>query len=223
MPVKNYLVRSLYQINNRAQGISPGDYGTYKKMHELTLASLKKYIGGEWELILFEGEVDNAQQMFRDVFIRTHRLWSQQACNILFVDLDILAVGSVDLFDQYQHFTMFAQTGDERRGLAPDQFYNCGLRYFPHVMSNTVWDLGLKLYQDWNDDSEWDREQLIYSQMLLSQPGFVFKNIQINSDYQFNSYEFHPDYLDQYKLLHFHSSKGPRPMFALMKKYSSDY
>ena len=61
-------------------------------MHELTLASLKKHIGGEWELILFEGEVDNAQQMFKDVFIRTHRLWSQEICNMLFVDLDILAL-----------------------------------------------------------------------------------------------------------------------------------
>ena len=222
MDIKNYVVRSLYRINNRAQGISPGDYGIYKKMHELTLVNLEKHVDGEWELVLLEGEVDNAQQMFRDVFMKTYHLWSEQKCNILFVDLDILAVGSVNFFDQYKHFRMFAQIGDEQRGLTRDQFYNCGLRYFPHDMDTAVWDTGLALYQDWNEDCEWDREQLIYSKMLCSQTDFVFKDVQITSDYQFNLYNFNPEYLNQYRLLHFHSSKGPRPVFALIKKYLTE-
>ena len=186
-------------------------------MHELTLTRLEKYIGGEWELVLLEGEVDNAQQMFKDVFMKTYRLWSEQQCNILFVDLDMLAVNSVDFFDQYKHFTMFAQIGDERRGLSKDQFYNCGLRYFPHCMDPAVWKLGLELYKDWTDDAEWDREQVIYSKMLLSQSDFIFTPEIINA--YFHSYNFCPEYLDQFKLLHFHSAKGPKPVFALMKKY----
>lgn len=209
MAVKNYIVRSLYRLNNKAQSILPTDYRTYKKMHELTLSSLEKHIGGEWELILFEGEVYNAQQMFRDVFIKTHRLWSEQKCNILFVDLDILALRSVDFFDQHKDFTMFAQISD--------QYYNCGLRYFPHTMDPAVWDLGLELYQDWNDNCEWDREQRIYSKMLSSQPDFIFNPGPINV--WFHTLEFYPEYFDQYKLLHFHSAKGPKPVFALMKKY----
>jgi len=225
MDVKNYVVRSLYKVNNGAschpdgkQSISPKDYHTYEKMHQLTLASLEKYIGGNWELVLFEGEVENAQQMFRDVFIKTHRLWSEQRCNILFIDLDILALGSVDFFNQYKDFTMFAQIGDERRGLAWDQFYNCGLRYFPHDMNPAVWDIGLELYKEWNDNCEWDREQLIYSKMLCSQTDFVFPEVIINSFYF--SYEVDPELVKQYKLLHFHSSKGPKPVFALIKKYA---
>ena len=99
MYVKNYVVRSLYKLNNKALSIVPEDYFIYKEMHELTFASLKKYIGGEWNLVLFEGEVDNAQQMFKDVFIKTHHLWSEQKCNILFIDLDILALKSVDFFE----------------------------------------------------------------------------------------------------------------------------
>ena len=217
MDVKNYLVRSLYRVNNGASphpdgklSISSTDYRTYEKMHELTLASLEKHIGGNWELLLLEGEVDNAQQMFRDVFMKTYHLWSEQRCNILFVDLDILALESIDFFDQYQDFTMFAQIRD--------QFYNCGLRYFPHTMDPTVWTTGLELYQEWNDTCEWDREQLIYSKMLCSQPDFIMPQVPINV--YFHSYDFNPEYFKQYKLLHFHSSKGPKPVFALMKKYA---
>jgi hypothetical protein len=224
MDIKNYVVRSLYKVNNGAschpdkeQSISPTDYRVYKKMHELTLTSLEKYIGGNWELILLEGEVDNAQQMFRDVFMKTYHLWSEQKCNILFVDLDILALGSIEFFDQYKHFTMFAQIGDERRGLGLDQFYNCGLRYFPHDMDPAVWATGLELYQAWNDDAEWDREQLIYSKMLCSQTDFVFHQVAINSFYF--AYDFDAELFKQYKLLHFHSAKGPKPVFALIKKY----
>jgi len=181
-------------------------------MHELALPNLKKYIGGNWELVLFEGEVDNAQQMFRDVFIKTHRLWHEQPCNILFVDLDVLAVASVDFFDQYNDFRMFAQI--------EDQSYNCGLRYFPHTMDPAVWDIGLELYRDWDEDSEWDREQRIYSKMLCSQADFVFKQVPMNV--WFHTLEFDPDHFDQYKLLHFHSAKGPKPVYALMKKYLAE-
>ena len=120
----------------------------------------------------------------------------------------------------YKDFTMFAQIGDERRGLAWDQFYNCGLRYFPHSMNPAVWDTGLALYQEWNDNCEWDREQLIYSKMLCSQPDFVFPKVPINSFYF--SYEVDPELVKQYKLLHFHSSKGPKPVFALIKKYAEE-
>jgi hypothetical protein len=180
-------------------------------MHELTLTSLKKYIGGEWELVLFEGEVDKGQQMMKDVFIKTHRLWSQEPCNILFVDMDILACGPIDFFNQYKHFTMFAKIRED--------FYNCGLRYFPHTMDPALWDIGFELYKDWNDDAEWDRDQLVYSKMLCSQNDFVFTQIPINV--WFETFEFHPEFLTQYKLLHFHSAKGPRPVFALIKKYST--
>jgi hypothetical protein len=180
-------------------------------MHELTFASLKKHIGGEWDLVLFEGEVDNAQQMFKDVFIKTHHLWSEQKCNILFIDLDILALRSVDFFDLYKNFTMFVEI--------TDQFYNCGLRYFPHTMDTSVWNTGLELYKNWDENCEWDREQLIYSKMLCSQPDFIFKDGPIAS--QFDSYDFKPEYFNRCKLLHFHSSRGPKQTFELMKKYSA--
>jgi hypothetical protein len=228
MTIKNYVVRSLYKINNEVEiypsgkpSITPTDYRVYKKMHELTFPTLKKYIGGNWELVLFEGVVDNAQQMFRDVFMKTYHLWTEQKCNILFIDLDILALGSIDFFDQYKHFTMFAQIGDEQlNGFPLDQYYNCGLRYFPHAMDPAVWDIGLELYRDWNEDSEWDQEQQIYSKMLCSQVDFVFKQGPINSQFDPNHYD--PGYFDQYKLLHCYSSRGPKPVYALMKKYLAE-
>jgi len=55
--------------------------------------------------------------------------------------------------------------------------------------------------------------------MLCSQSNFVFEQIPFNA--YFHSYEFNAEYFKQYKLLHFHSSKGPKPVFALMKKYYS--
>ena len=226
MTVKNYLIRSLYKINS-AVGINPGaqpsitstDYRVYKKMHDLTLPTLEKHIGGEWELVLFEGEVEHAQQMHKEVFMRTYQMWSEQPCNILFVDLDIMAFGPIDFFNQYNDFTMFSQIGDEAlNGYPLDQYYNCGLRYFPHTIDSAVWDLGLSLYKEWPDKGcEWDRDQLVYSKMLLSQPNFVFPNVAINSFYM--SYDVNPEFLKQYKLLHFHSSKGPRAVHALMKRY----
>jgi hypothetical protein len=217
MNVKNYLVRSLYKINNPVEiypdgkpSITSTDYRVYKKMHDLTFPTLQKHIGGEWELLLFEGEVDHAQQMHKDVFMRTYRLWSEQSCNILFVDLDIMAFESAEFFDQYKDFTMFTEIRD--------QYYNCGLRYFPHTMDSAIWDVGLELYKQWPDEGcEWDRDQLVYSKMLCSQPKFVFKQIAINS--QFDGIHYDPEYLNQYDLLHFHCSKGPKPVYALMKKY----
>ena len=76
----------------------------------------------------------------------------------------------------------------------------------------------LELYQAWNDDAEWDREQLIYSKMLCSQTDFVFHQVAINSFYF--AYDFDAEHFKQYKLLHFHSAKGPKPVFALIKKYA---
>jgi hypothetical protein len=220
MTIKNYVVRSLYKINNGVEiypsgrpSITPTDYRVYKKMHELTFPTLKKYIGGEWELVLFEGQVDYAQQMHKEVFMRTYQLWSEQPCNILFVDLDIMAFGSVEFFDRYKNFAMFTEIRA--------QFYNCGLRYFPHTMDPSIWDVGLDLYKEWGNDTEWDRDQLVYSKMICSQPDFVFEQGPINS--QFDSIHYDPGYFDQYKLLHFHCSKGPKPVYALMKKYQSEF
>jgi hypothetical protein len=97
--MKNYIVRSLYKLNQGVLSISPSDYITYKEMHEYTLRSFNQYISAPWELILLTGEVDNSQQLFKDVFNKTYEIWQREDCNILFIDLDIVAVKPVTLFD----------------------------------------------------------------------------------------------------------------------------
>jgi hypothetical protein len=211
--MKNYLVRSLYQIDKGVLHIAPADYCTYKEMHEYTLTSFNQFIAGPWDPILFTGTVDNVQEMFKDVFLRTYNLWHQEECNILFVDLDIVAVKPVSIFDQYQNFTMFFRLLDQ---------FNCGLRYFPASMSKSIWEYGLTLYNEWNNDCEWDREQTIYSKMCVSQEDFVTVTTPIIAQGNISAFN-DSEYRSQHPLLHLHSSHiGPSKALDLIKNFYSE-
>lgn len=206
--MKNYIVRSLYKLNQGVLGIAPSDYITYKEMHEYTLKSFNQYISAPWELILLTGEVDNSQQLFKDVFNKTYEIWQREDCNILFVDLDIVAVKPVTLFDQYQYFTMFFRLNDQ---------FNCGLRYFPSTMDQSIWDYGLELCRDWTDDVEWDREQTIYSKMCVKQEEFTTIAEPIVAQGNISAFN-DDDYISKHPLLHLHSSHvGPSKALELIK------
>ena len=223
----NYLVRSLYQITQGMMRLKSEHYTAYKAMHELTLPLLEKYVQGNWQLILLQGSANTVHDMFKEVFVRTYQLWKSEPCNVLFVDLDIMTFHGVDIFDQYQHFTMFDTEGQKQRKFETkttvlyrnETFWNCGLRYFPSTMSEATWGVGFSLFDSWTDNNEYDREQLIYSRMLNSQTEFVPSSQRLIIQRTAAEFE-NVEVAKNTPMIHFHSSRGPWENLEYMKNYS---
>jgi hypothetical protein len=230
--MKNYLVKSLYQVVdpdwkvvNRSH--EEDLYQKYQAMHQLSLASYQRFLGGTWELKFFEGDVDNINQAFERTFWAIHDLWHSEPCNILYTDPDTMAVKVLNPWGQYPHFTMFNYT-DPRSFDKPnrynkqfDHFFNAGVRYFPSTMSRDIWASGAEMARNW-DYETYDTEQIILNTMLWDQP---VQRIDVLNPYM--AYQaFHPDIRvsDQWNglrlgdagILHFHSSRDAQNRLEIM-------
>lgn len=231
--MKNYLVKSLYRVRDPDWKVLDRShetnlYDNYQTMNQLSLASYHRLLGGNWELKLFEGEVDNINQAFERTFWAIHDLWHSEPCNILYTDPDTIAINRINPWGQYRHFTMFNYTDPKsfnkpnRYGRQFDHFFNAGVRYFPATMSEDIWNIGKDMAQDW-DYETYDTEQIILNTMLWSQP---IERIDALNPYM--AYQaFHPDVgicdrwnglrLQDAGILHFHSSRDSQSRLEVMQ------
>jgi len=200
---------------------------SYTAMEELCVASAKQYIKDLDEVKVFRGNADNIRDVFKINFYEIYELW-KEGHNILYADLDVLFVKDVNYFEQFAKFSMFnlsdpVFTSDDHYNVQFNHFFNCGIRYYPKDMDQSVWDLGIEMVENWNPD-RWDSEQIIYNAMMFSQdikltdvlkPWLAYQMLAGNAqlDYEHNKIN-----LTDARSIHFHGSRDSYDRLQAMQQ-----
>jgi hypothetical protein len=231
--MKNYLVCKNYSITDHTkwyedrsqeQGIS----ANYTAMERVMCDSAQRHLAGLDEIVVHRGQAAHIRDVFRIHFKEIYELWSNEPCNILYCDLDVVFLKSATFFDQYDFFAMFnftdpTRTVDPHYGLTFERFFNCGIRYYPHTMSNAVWNTGFKMLENWNPE-RWDCEQVIYNQMLWSQnispqlfyrPDLSFQMLH-NIPLHRQNKNFNQISILDAAVVHVHGSRGSNDRLSIM-------
>ena len=238
--MKNYLVKSLYQIANPDWHVLDRRHETnlfeqYMELHEMSLDSFNQHLKGDWELKFFTGEFHDINQAFESTFWAIHDLWHQEPCNILYTDPDTLAVQPVDVFGKFPNFMMFNHTDPrtfDRDGIVFEHFFNAGVRYFPSTMSEETWKLGADMARNWNYNS-YDTEQIILNAMLWSQGldvqqvhhpklnwmAMSLRNMDPAWMSAHSAWNLFP--IESAEIIHFHSSRGAQAVKQIMELVKS--
>ena len=203
----------------------------YTEMEKICIASAEEHLQDLDEVKVFRGEADNIRDVFKKNFYEIYDLW-KEGHNILYVDLDVVFMKPVAFFDQFDKFSMFnltdpPKTSDDHYNVNFDFYFNCGVRYYPKDMNQEVWDLGIKMMENWNPD-RWDSEQIVYNAMMWSQDGiepgqvynpkaayqmlFDFRSSQSSINTQFNQMDF-----QEAHVIHVHGSRGSANRLDLMQ------
>lgn len=177
--MSNLLVGKNYKIQDHSKWYSDRSAEAshlvedYSAMENILTTTAKKHVADLDDVIIHKGEADNIRDVFKIHFKEIHELW-KEGHNILYCDLDAMFLKPVEYFGKFNEFRMFnltdpTSTHDTHYDIKFDNFFNCGIRYYPQDMSDEVWDLGLQMLENWNPD-RWDCEQVIYNAMMFSQP-----------------------------------------------------
>lgn len=199
---------------------------SYTAMEELCVASAKQYIKDLDEVKVFRGNADNIRDVFKINFYEIYELW-KEGHNILYADLDVLFVKDVQYFDQFDKFSMFgltqpSSTVDEHYNIEFKHFFNCGIRYYPKDMDQSVWDLGIEMVENWNPN-RWDSEQIIYNAMMFSQDIKLTEVLKPWLAYQMltdseNDYTHNKINLGDARAIHLHGSRGSTDRLQSMQR-----
>ena len=204
---------------------------SYTAMEKLCVASAKQYIKDLDEVKVFRGNADNIRDVFKINFYEIYDLW-KEGHNILYADLDVLFVKEVEYFDQFDKFAMFnltdpTSTRDEHYNVKFEHFFNCGIRYYPKDMDQSVWDLGIEMVENWNPE-RWDSEQIIYNAMMFSQDIKLAEVLKPWLAYQMLTGDEQQDYrhnkinLSDARAIHLHGSRSSSNRLQSMQKLHLD-
>jgi len=212
-------------------------YNWYMKMNEISLRTFEKNLAGDWEFIFYNEEVENIQNVLQEHFFKIYDLWKSEPCNILYCGPDNLVMKPTEVFGKYDQFMMFNYTDPKscndknKYNLKHEHFFNADVRYFPHTMSEDIWQLGAKMASDWDFDC-WNTEQIILNEMLWKQPGRTIENtLDATMAYQ-GFYLFEDDWdrrldwqnawngihIADANIIHLHGSRNAEMKFELMEQ-----
>ena len=234
--MKNYLVKSLFRVVNpnwlvHDRSHESDMYDNYLAMHQISVESFQKHLGGEWEMIFISGDVDNINQAFEKTFWTVYELWHREPCNILYTDPDTVAINTVDIWNQFDKFMMFNHTDPRQFNTENtynrqfENFFNAGVRYFPHTMFESTWELGAAMAQNW-DHRTYDTEQIILNSMLWDQGVTLEQVLRPDIAYQAQwlpsaniALQNHWNGIDinHSKIIHVHGSRNSKIKLQLMK------
>ena len=234
--MKNYLVKSLFEITSANWHVMDRSheqdlYRNYVAMHQVSVGSYKQHLQGDWELKFVGGRFQDINQAFERTFWFIHDLWHSEPCNILYTDPDTVAVRPIDIWDDFDRFMMFNHT-DPKSFEKPnpwnqrfEHFFNAGVRYFPADMSESTWEVGCSMAQDWRFDT-YDTEQIILNAMLWSQGITLEQALRPDIAYQAQWLPMLPVAqqdawngitIDQAAIIHVHGSRDSRIKLDFMK------
>lgn len=171
--MKNYVVWTNCAVQDTESrfGIEacadPAVRADYNRMHELSLASARHFLRGDWEPIVFDQPAESRVTMFRDNWYRVRDLWHSEPCNVLYLDSDTVFVKPTEIFGRWPQYRLFNWTTPPRHADFP-HYFNAAVRYHPYTMSADTWAVGDDMAENWNLDI-WDQEQLIFNAMFWSQ------------------------------------------------------
>lgn len=171
--MKNYVVWTNCKISEtQAQfGIQPcGDPASqqaYDTMFQISRATAKKFLAGDWQEVVFDEPAETRVHMFQKNWQRIWDLWHKEPCNILYLDSDTMFIRPTEIFGRFEEFRMFNWTDPKSNQQFPN-YYNAGVRYYPSSIKSDVWKIGEDIARNWKLDI-WDQEQLIFNSMFWSQ------------------------------------------------------
>jgi len=228
--VKNYLVSAVRPIRN---GWMTADstqlYKDYREMYDLSLASFQRFVKEPFEAVLWEDPVDDNESYTRANWKSIKDLWHQEPCNIFWAGADTIMIKPTALFsDCFQEYRLFNHT--DPRELNGQPYYNNDVQYYPHTMTQDVWQYGEDLWAqcETHPDRNWGFDQLRNNAMFWSQkvtdphhPELAYQAMNMRS-LDYNVIAWHDQWngisFDQAHILHFHASRGSRAVIDLMKK-----
>ena len=161
--MKNYLVFYLFKPKTAPWKAAMRE--EYVKYNEFALESYKKNLVGLDEIVVFDDEVESLTDGFKLGIKKIYDLWKSEKCNIVYCGVDTYCFNKAELFGKYDNFMLFNYSDPPS---CPDipHYFNSDVRVFPHTMKQEVWDLGLKMAENWDD--RWDYDQYIWNKMLWS-------------------------------------------------------
>jgi len=183
MTVKNYVVCAHRRIKS-TQWVwkdtkDEGDiYEIYRQMCLASLASARHFLGGDWEYILWDQDINHINDAMPLNNQLTYDLWHKEPCNILWVGPDVQFVKPVNIFGEFDNFRLFNWT-DPKQWYEPNQYnarfdnlFNNDLNYHPHTMDPSLWEIERKMHNEWNKTEGMDsynNQQIIHNTMFWSQ------------------------------------------------------
>jgi hypothetical protein len=171
--MKNYVVWTNCKVNETQSQFDiapcgdPASQQAYNTMFQISRATAKKFLAGEWQEIVFDEPAESRVHMFQRNWQRIWDLWHKEPCNILYLDSDTMIVKPTEIFDQFNEFRMFNWTDPKSNQQFPN-YYNAGVRYYPSTIKPEIWKIGEDLAKNWRLDI-WDQEQLIFNAMFWAQ------------------------------------------------------
>lgn len=236
----NILVSKNYKLKDQSKWPRDRSRETvgelYTEMQKYLLDTAQQYLQNLDDIIVHQGEADNIRDVFKIHFMEIYELW-KQGHNILYCDLDVIFNNPTDVFGKFNQFTMFNYTDpkstiDHHYNVSLSNFFNCGVRYYPENMSQEIWDLGLKMLDNWNPD-RWDAEQIIYNVMMWRQSPRLDEFLHPELNWMSHHYRIYGDQqqkqyaekwnelpLEEAQIIHFAGTRGAAQVVDLMKNFT---
>jgi hypothetical protein len=236
MTVKNYLVTAIRPISSGTLNYKdPELYLEYKKMWKMSLASYKKFIQESFEVVVWDDPVPDVDTHCTENWYAIKELWHKEPCNILWAGADTLMIQPTSIFNaRFSEFRMF-NTTDPKEVPEFSTYLNDDIRWYPHTMSNSVWQLGEEwlIQRETHPDRNWGFDQLRHNAMFWSQdipesdrlhPKLAYQAMKLRSWSQ-QELTTHDSWngisINQAHILHFHGSRGSQAVIEIMKQLAN--
>ena len=181
--VKNYVICAHRRIKSTKwvwkDTKDEGDiYEIYSEMCRNSLASMRKFLEGDWEYILFDEEIESINDAMPLNNDRTYELYHSGPCNVLWVGPDVQFVKPTRIFGEFKEFRLFNWTDPKswhesnQYNKSFDNLFNNDLQYFPAGMDPELWRVEREMRAAWDNTdgmSSYNNQQIIHNTMFWSQ------------------------------------------------------
>lgn len=170
--IKNYLVSAVRPIRNGWHMEKSQDlYKNYQAMYRYSLASFRHFVQEPFEAICFTDPVDDNDNYTLENWKAIKELWHSEPCNIFWAGADTFMVQPTTLFNNsFKEYRLFNYT-DPKQHREFDNHFNDDVQYYPHTMSEDIWELGEKYWEqrEGHPDRYWGFDQLRHNAMFWAQ------------------------------------------------------
>ena len=192
----------------------------YLEMIEVMKDSAVQCVEDLDDIIVHTGTVSDIRTAFEKHYWEIRELW-KAGHNILYV----LFTKPLKIFGAFDEFKMFNYTDPRSLDQHPyvfDNYFNCGIRYYPSTMSEDTWAIGDEGFTDM-DRTHWDSEQRVYNDMLWSNGSVLEDHLDPTLGYQLvtgnteNDNNFNGISIGDAKIIHVHGSRHSGNRLNVMK------
>lgn len=119
--MKNFYVTALYKIDQ----LPEVTYDLYKYLLDKSLKSVKKYLKGDYEIIVLDKKLKTFQEMYLEQYKFIYDLYkSNYPCNILYCGADVIFNNDCNIFNNLDGFRIFNYTCVKQYPLEYNKVYN---------------------------------------------------------------------------------------------------